>query len=45
MIRAVSAAGIPAPELFDEVEIDGRFGIVMSRLDGPTLLQAYEPAP
>jgi Ser/Thr protein kinase RdoA (MazF antagonist) len=41
MIRAVIAAGVPAPEVFDEVEIGGRFGIVLSRLDGPTLLQAY----
>ena len=37
MTRAVFAAGGPAPEVFDEVTIDGRCGIVMSRLDGPTL--------
>jgi Ser/Thr protein kinase RdoA (MazF antagonist) len=40
MTRAVVAAGVSAPEVFDEVELEGRFGIVMSRLDGPTLLQA-----
>jgi Ser/Thr protein kinase RdoA (MazF antagonist) len=39
MIRAVAAAGLPAPEVFGEVTLDGRFGIVMQRLDGPTLLQ------
>src|SRR4051794_29860416 len=39
MIRAVRAAGLPAPEVFGEVTLDGRFGIVLERLDGPTLLQ------
>jgi streptomycin 6-kinase len=37
MTRAVFAAGGPAPEVFEEVTVDGRCGIVMSRLDGPTL--------
>ena len=40
MIQAVFAAGVPAPEVFGEVTLDGRFGIVLGRLDGPTLLQA-----
>ena len=39
MTRAVFAAGGPAPEVFDEVTLEGRFGIVRNRLDGPTLLQ------
>jgi hypothetical protein len=39
MTRAVFAAGVPAPEVFDEVTLDGRFGIVLGRLEGPTLLQ------
>ena len=39
MTRAVFAAGLPAPEVLDEVTLDGRFGIVLTRLDGPTLLQ------
>ena len=30
---------MPAPEVFGEVTLDGRFGIVLGRLDGPTLLQ------
>jgi Ser/Thr protein kinase RdoA (MazF antagonist) len=39
MTRAAFAAGLPAPQVFDEVTVDGRFGVVLSRLDGPTLLQ------
>lgn len=39
MTRAVFAAGAPAPEVLDEVSLDGRFGIVLQRLDGPTLSQ------
>ena len=39
MTRAVFAAGAPAPEVLDEVTLEGRFGIVLTRLDGPTLLQ------
>jgi hypothetical protein len=39
MTRAVFAAGAPAPEVLDEVTLEGRFGIVVSRFDGPTLLQ------
>lgn len=41
MTRAVRAAGAPAPEVLDEVTVDGRFGIVLPRFDGPTLLQHY----
>jgi aminoglycoside phosphotransferase (APT) family kinase protein len=37
MLRAVHVAGVPVPEVFGEVTLDGRFGIVMQRLDGPTL--------
>ena len=40
MTQAVFAAGAAAPEVFGEVTLDGRFGIVLGRLDGPTLLQA-----
>jgi hypothetical protein len=39
MTRAVFAAGGPALEVFDEVTLEGRFAMVLSRLDGPTLLQ------
>ena len=39
MTRAAFAAGAPAPEVFDEVTLEGRFGVVLQRLDGPTLSQ------
>ena len=39
MTRAVFAAGGPAPEVLGEVSLDGRCGIVLLRLEGPTLLQ------
>ena len=39
MLRAVLAAGVPVAEVFGEVTLDGRFGIVLQRLNGPTLLQ------
>lgn len=38
MTRAAFAAGVPAPEVFDEVTVEGRLGIVLTRLDGPTLM-------
>lgn len=31
VIRAVRAAGVPVPEVFGEVTLDGRFGIVLER--------------
>jgi aminoglycoside phosphotransferase (APT) family kinase protein len=42
MTRAVFAAGGPAPEVLDVVKVEGRRGIVMPRLDGPTLLQLLQ---
>jgi len=39
MTHTVFAAGGPAPEMFGVVTLEGRFGMVLSRLDGPTLLQ------
>jgi Ser/Thr protein kinase RdoA (MazF antagonist) len=39
MTRVAFAAGAPAPEVLDEVTLEGRFGIVLPRFDGPTLLQ------
>jgi tRNA A-37 threonylcarbamoyl transferase component Bud32 len=37
--RVAFANGVPAPQVFDEVMPDGRFGIVLARLEGPTLAQ------
>jgi tRNA A-37 threonylcarbamoyl transferase component Bud32 len=39
MTRVAFAAGAPAPEVFDEVALEGRFGVVLQRLDGQTLSQ------
>jgi Ser/Thr protein kinase RdoA (MazF antagonist) len=41
MTRAAFAGGAPAPEVLDEVTLEGRFGIVLPRFDGPTLLQLF----
>ncbi|MBL6616059.1 MAG: phosphotransferase [Reyranella sp.] len=38
MTDAVFRAGGPAPEVLGTVTVEGRFGIVLPRLDGPTLL-------
>ncbi len=42
MTRAVFAVGGPAPEVLDEVKLDGRYGIVLERFDGPTLMQLLQ---
>ena len=39
MTRAVFVASGPAQKALGEVTLVGRFGIVLPRLDGPTLLQ------
>ncbi len=39
MTRVAFATGLPAPEVFGEVTLQGRLGIVMARFDGPTLLR------
>jgi aminoglycoside phosphotransferase (APT) family kinase protein len=38
MTRAAVGAGLPAPTVFGEKVVGGRFGIVLSRFDGPTLM-------
>jgi hypothetical protein len=42
LTRAVFAAGGPAPEVLGQVKIDGRRGIVLPRLEGPTLLRLLQ---
>ena len=37
--HAIFAAGAPAADVLGEVDVEGRFGLVLARLDGPTLLQ------
>jgi Ser/Thr protein kinase RdoA (MazF antagonist) len=39
MTHAVFAAGGPAPEVLGVVTLEGRFGVVLPRFDGPTLLE------
>jgi hypothetical protein len=39
MTHAIFAAGGPAPEVLGVVTLEGRFGVVLPRFDGPTLLQ------
>ena len=36
-MRAAAASGVPVPEVFDVVTVDGRPGFVMTRIDGPDL--------
>jgi len=39
MTRAAFAVGAPAPEVLGEVTVAGRFGNVLPRLEGPSLLE------
>ncbi len=38
--RRVHEAGLPAPACYGTVEIAGRFGIILQRIDGPSMAQA-----
>jgi tRNA A-37 threonylcarbamoyl transferase component Bud32 len=42
MTRAMFAGGLPTPQVLGEVIVEGRFGIVLSRLDGPTLRKLWK---
>lgn len=43
--RAAEHLGLPVPKSGDVLEVDGRFGIVYERLDGPTGVQAFVMRP
>jgi uncharacterized protein (TIGR02172 family) len=43
--RTAHAAGLPAPAAFELIEVHGRFGIVLQRLHGPSLLKQVEVKP
>jgi aminoglycoside phosphotransferase (APT) family kinase protein len=43
--RAVTAAGLPAPEAVDVAGVGGRWGIVFARVDGPSLFVATQWRP
>lgn len=43
--RTVHAAGLPAPAAFELVEINGQHGLVMERIDGPSMFDAVQKRP
>ena len=43
--RAAWQAGLPVPEVFDCLEVDGRYGIVFERVHGQTLMNVLETHP
>ncbi len=38
---AVRAAGVPAPAVGDQIEVEGRPGLLFERIDGPTMLEVF----
>lgn len=44
-LRAIAAAGGPAPRLLGRVEVDGRPGLIIERLEGPDMLALIARAP
>lgn len=43
--KAVNALGVPSPKVYDFIEQDGRFGFVMDKLPGETMLQIIQKKP
>src|SRR5687768_8851016 len=43
--RALHAAGCPVPQPYDLVEIDGRAGVILERIEGSSLLKLVERQP
>jgi hypothetical protein len=43
--RAVHAAGLPAPEAHEIVEVEGRSGIIFERIDGPSMFEQVVARP
>jgi len=43
--NAARRAGAPAPEAFEVITVDGRHGVILERVDGPTLLDALMTQP
>src|SRR5262249_60643867 len=43
--RAVHTAGVPSPAAYDLVELQGRFGIVLERINGVSLLEYTQARP
>ena len=45
LTRIVYATGLPVPAVGEIVEIDGRYGLELERVDGITMLQAFTQKP
>ena len=45
LTAAVAATGLPVPQVFDAVQIDGRHGFVMSRVEGVSLMDRFSARP
>lgn len=45
MGRIVAEAGVPAPAVFDMVDIEGRTGLVYERVTGPSMLHQVQSSP
>src|SRR5215831_11334048 len=43
--RAVRAAGLPAPAAYELLEIGGRWGVVLERINGPSLFESVQVKP
>jgi len=43
--KAITQTDLPAPKIYEVVEIDGRPGIVYERIDGPSLLEHMQRSP
>lgn len=43
--RAIHASGVPAPALFDLIEVEGRYGIVYERIQGSPLSEVLRSSP
>lgn len=45
LTRLANASGLPVPEVGEVVEIEGRYGLEYTRLEGPTMLEALVRKP
>jgi Phosphotransferase enzyme family len=43
--RAIHAAGVPSPAVYDLIEVEGRRGIELERIDGASLLEHTQVRP
>jgi Ser/Thr protein kinase RdoA (MazF antagonist) len=43
--RAVATTGLPVPATGEALEVDGRFGILLERVSGPSMLQQFSARP